>query len=449
MSDPASGTCAAAAPSLADAHAIRRWWALAGHPPGLTIVILTGLWEVFALAGMRAILIFYLVKQLAYGQTHAAQVYSLSIGSSFMMTLIGALIADRWLGVQRAVLVGALLMTAGLVALPASSLFYPALLLTVLGSGLLKPSLVALIGPLYSHDDARRDRAFVLYKAGCNAGAIFSPILCGALGELYGWTWGLAACGAGMIVSVIIFVLGRQHVREVRVKPRGEQGPHPRSAAPSITSLAPLGLALCACVLFFAAHGQQGATIALWLDGGVERTLHVADAQFVLPAAWFQSLNPIVIVLATPIVNWLWTRRAGMQLATDQLRKMRWGSALLTLSFCVLAMASVGQGTSSANLLWPCAALVLLAVGELYFDAIGQAFVLRHAGRRSLSTLAGVWFAAQALGYVASGWLADAAWGPQRAMTFFALMAVVAAASAGLIAVAGRAARNNLDEHHT
>ena len=164
------------------------WWALPGHPSGLTVVILTGLWEVFALAGMRAILIYYLVKQLAYADADAAQVYSLSMGASFMMSLAGALIADRWLGTRRAVVIGALLMSAGLIGLLARQLLYPALALTVLGSGLLKPSLVAMVGRLYEHDDARRDRAFVLYKAGCNAGAIFSPIVCGVLGELYGWT---------------------------------------------------------------------------------------------------------------------------------------------------------------------------------------------------------------------------------------------------------------------
>lgn len=415
----------------------RPWWALAGHPVGVTVVILTGMWELFALMGMRTILVYYLVKELAFPEAQAIQVYSLSTAASFMMSLAGALLADRWLGLRRAVLAGALIMAAGHLALLAPHLLYVALALIVLGYGLLKPSLVALLGRLYAPDDPRRDRAFVLYKAGCGAGAIFSPIVCGWLGETYGWTWGLAVCGVGMTISAATFVAGRKHLRELADVPelQARADASPASAA-SLASHASLILALIACVLFATAYGQQGGTIALWIDSSVDRQIDFAGAQYTLPAAWFQALNPIVILAAAPLLHFLWARRETQPGRATQLPKMRFGALLLAIAFGSLALGSWHGQAAQVSPAWPIFGFILMAAAELYFDAIGQAFVVGRAGRKSSSTLVGVWFTVQALGFVVAGWVADVAWGSTRAAAFFALMAAISAASWVVVAVA-------------
>jgi proton-dependent oligopeptide transporter, POT family len=419
------------------------WWSISGHPPGMTIVILTGLWEIFALAGMRTILVYYLVKQVHFADALAIQVYSLSTAAAFMMSLAGALLADHYLGARRAIAIGAVLMAVGHISLLSPQLLYPALGLIVLGNGLLKPSLVAMIGRLYSIEDPRRDRAFVLYKAGCNAGGIFSPIVCGVLGETFGWTWALAACGVGMLISTATFVGGRKYLPATDVPPPKASNALADSEVATTRARVfyyPLALALFSCMLFAAAHGQQGATIALWTDRDVDRALSFGDWSYVFPAAWFQSLNPIVIVLATPIVNLLWSSVAARQTSAGQLRKMRFGAMLLTVSFCVFALASATRGSGAISALWPCAALILLALGELYFDAIGQAFVIGHASRKSVTTFVSIWFLVQAFGFTIAGWIAEA-WGVIAPAPFFWLIAALAAASCAVVALASYLAR--------
>ncbi len=411
-------------------------WPLRGHPVGLVIVVLTGMWEVFALFGMRTVLVFYLTQSLAFAPAAAVEIYSLSTSAAMAMSLVGAVLADRVIGIRRAVVIGAIGMAAGHLLLVVPGMLFPALALVVIANGLFKPALVSQMNRLYDPDDPHRDRAFTLYKAGCNGAAIFAPIVTGLVGEAYGWPVALGVCGVGMVIACVTFVLGRRYLME---------STHLRSAvdesvgAPGQRGVAigRLALVLLGSALFWSAHGQQGGTIALWADTAVNRAVSIFGRPFEIPATWFQSVNPIIIVCATPVINWWWARRHALGRGADELRKMTLGAVFLGTSLTIVALAGYWSGKHLVPCVWLFGALFLLTLGELYFDALGQAFVLRLATPTTATTFVSFWFVTLAAGFAGAGWLAQA-WGHISIPWYFLSAALLAGAAAVLVASARR-----------
>jgi POT family proton-dependent oligopeptide transporter len=173
------------ASDTATKDAERRWF---GHPPGLTILFLTEMWEKFSYFGMRALLVYYMTKALAMRQEDASWVYGGYTSFAYFTPILGGLLADRWLGRRRAVILGGSIMAVGhfLMAFPA--LFYPALATIAIGNGFFLPSLPSQVRHLYAADDPRGNTAFSVYYVGINLGAVLAPLVCGTLGELYGIT---------------------------------------------------------------------------------------------------------------------------------------------------------------------------------------------------------------------------------------------------------------------
>ncbi len=408
---------------------------IGAHPAGLVVVILTGMWEVFALFGMRSVLVFYLTQDLAFSSVSAIQVYSLSTSAAMAMSLVGGVVADRWLGVQRAVICGAIGMAAGHLLLVVPQLLFPALLLLTVSNGLFKPSLVAQMNRLYATNEPARDRAFTLYKAGCNGAAIFAPIVTGIVGTAWSWRAALALCGIGMVISSVIFLAFRRYLVEADF--RGAAGIDKDSAPQNRgTLITQLALVLLGAVLVWTAHGQQGGTIAVWAESAVDRRITIDGSAMYIPAAWFQSVNPIIIVCCTPLINWWWARRGGANGAAGELRKLRTGAILLTVSFVIVAIAAQ-MYTTLVPSAWLFIALFFLTVGELYFDAIGQAFLLRFASVRSMTMFVSLWFVTLAAGFAGAGLLAQF-WGRVPTSWYFSGVAALAAAAAVAIIFAGR-----------
>jgi proton-dependent oligopeptide transporter, POT family len=406
-------------------------WPLRGHSRGLMIAALTGMWEVFAIFGMRTVLVFYLIKDLAFAPTAAVEVYSFSTAAAFATPLLGALAADRVIGIQRAVLVGAITMAVGHALLLVPSLLYPALAIITLGNGLFKPSIISQVGLLYSPDDPRRDRAFVIFKASCNAGAIFSPLVCGAIGQVFGWPAALAVCSASMAVSALIYAAGKHYL--------GSHLPHQqrsttKSTAP-LSGLAALSLVLLSAAIFWTAHGQQAGTIALWAEKSVDRSLTFWGHVFSVPATWFQSINPIIIVLSTPLIAWLWSKPSAVERGRGEMRKMIAGTMLLAASFGVAALAAATSSAGSVAVAWLLVSLLLLTLGEMYFDPIAQAFVLRLASTRTMSTFVSFLLLTQAIGFAGAGWVATL-WGRIETAHYFLVIAAIAGASACVLLAA-------------
>lgn len=418
----------------AEHAAPRAPWPLRGHPLGLVIVVLTGMWEVFALFGMRTVLVFYLIQNLAFTPGAAVEVYSLSTAAAMGMSLVGAVLADRVIGVRRAVIIGALGMAAGHLLLVIPSLLFPALALVVAANGLFKPALVSQLNRLYDTADPRRDRSFTIYKAGCNGAAIFAPIITGLVGRAYGWPVALAICGVGMVIACVTFLVGAHRLTEAPSHLESAARQSVEERTPRGRAIGTLLLVLLGSALFWSAHGQQGGTIALWAESAVNRVVPVFGRPFEIPATWFQSVNPIIIVCVTPILNWWWARRHALGQGSDELRKMSLGAVFLTASLVVVALAGYWSGAHRVAVAWLFGALFLLTLGELYFDALGQAFVLRLATAKTATTFVSFWFLTLAAGFAGAGWLAQV-WGHVSVPLYFLFAAAVAAGAAVLMRI--------------
>jgi proton-dependent oligopeptide transporter, POT family len=241
-----------------------------GQPRGLTILFLTQMWEIFSYYGMRTLLVYYMTKQLLIGQEKASLIYGTYTAMAYFTPILGGVIADRWLGRRRAVIIGASIMAAGHFMMAFEPSFYLALATIALGNGLFVPSLPSQINDLYRSDDPRRSWAYNVYYVGINLGGFLAPLICGTLGELYGWHWGFGAAGVGMLAGLVIYILGGRYLPD--------QAPVAHKAAPASTSilnhrstlvlLLAIGLAV---TVFRAAYEQIGNTVALWSDVGIDR----------------------------------------------------------------------------------------------------------------------------------------------------------------------------------
>src|SRR5260221_1781023 len=203
---------------------------MGGHPKGLTTLFFTEFWERFSYYGMRAILTLFMVAKVAEGGlgldvATAAAIYGFYTPGVFFMGIPGGWIAGRLLGQRNAVLYGGILIAMGHYSLAIDSRpsFYAGLVLIVLGTGLLKPNISAIVGQLYSADDNRRDAGFSIFYMGINMGAFLSPLVCGTLAERVGWHWGFGAAGVGMTLGLIPDVVGGSrlgHAGIPREKPK-------------------------------------------------------------------------------------------------------------------------------------------------------------------------------------------------------------------------------------
>src|SRR5574337_211936 len=186
-----------------------------GHPRGLSTLFFTEMWERFSYYGMRAFLILYMVHVLRFDDRHAGSVYGTYTASAWAAAIVGGIIADRWLGQYKSVLIGGIIIALGHFTLAFHPLpfFYVGLSLIVIGTGLLKPNVSGIVGSLYEREDARRDAGFSLFYMGINLGAALGPFIAGYLAQRVDWHLGFACAGVGMTLGLIQYVAGRKHLR--------------------------------------------------------------------------------------------------------------------------------------------------------------------------------------------------------------------------------------------
>ncbi len=190
-----------------------------GHPRGLYTLFGAEAWERFSYYGMRALLVLYLVNRIKMPREAALQIYGLYTGLVYLTPLLGGYLADKYLGRRKAVLIGGMVMALGQVALAFESLLFPALALLIAGNGFFKPNISTMVGGLYREGDSRRDGAFTIFYMGINLGALFSPIVCGNLGERVGWAFGFGAAAVGMALGLAQFVWGQDSLGSTGLPP--------------------------------------------------------------------------------------------------------------------------------------------------------------------------------------------------------------------------------------
>ncbi len=182
---------------------------LFGHPTGLFTLFFAEMWERFSFYGMRALLVFYLIKGfLGYGDKDAYAVYGAYTALVYMTPFFGGLLADRLLGARRAVILGGMLMACGQLLLTVENTyaFFTGLALLICGNGFFKPNISTIVGSLYPQGSSKRDGGFTIFYMGINLGAAMSPLLCGYVGETYGWHWGFGLASLGMLIGLAVFV---------------------------------------------------------------------------------------------------------------------------------------------------------------------------------------------------------------------------------------------------
>lgn len=423
-----------------------------GHPAGLFVLFFTEMWERFSYYGMRSLLVLYMVRQLivavqggdvVYGfnglqtllesvfgplsvQALASQIYGLYTGLVYFTPLFGGMLADIYWGQRKTVIVGGALMAAGHFLMAWQSCFLPALLLLILGNGCFKPNISTQVGNLYAANDPRRDGAFTVFYMGINLGALLSPLICGTLGQFYGWHYGFAAAGVGMVIGLAVYCWGQRYLALDRLSgtsvARADDAPLSRREWQAIAGL----LALATInILFWAVYEQQGNTLQLFADQNTDWEIWGWN----MPSTWFQALNPAFIIILAPLLGSL----PGRQFSS--IGKMAFGAGLLALAFLLLILAVVDvPENAKISCLWLLACTLIYTVGELYFSPVGLSLVSKVSPPRLVSMLMGMWFLSAFFGNFLSGYIGTF-YATLAKDDFFLLLATLAGCS-GLAIVA-------------
>ncbi|MFC3716356.1 peptide MFS transporter [Luteimonas soli] len=399
-----------------------------GQPRGLTILFLTQMWELFSYYGMRTLLVYYMTKQLLFAQDKASVIYGTYTAMAYFTPILGGAIADRWLGKRNAVMIGGGIMAIGHFVMAFEPMFYVALATIALGNGLFLPSLPSQINDLYAADDPRRGRAYNVYYVGLNVGGLLAPLVCGTLGELYGWHYGFGAAGVGMFLGLLIYLAGRRYLppEPPRVAP-------PVAAAPDVradhrrTWWLLLGVGIAATV-FRGAYEQIGNTLPLWIDTGVDRAL----LGFTIPMTWFQSLNPLLVISMTPLLLMAWRRRADRGHETSPAMRMAIGALVVAVAYVLLAAVTALAGDARVGWAWLVAFFVILTFGELYILPTGLGLFAKLAPPRLGATTVASWFLAIFSGSLLAG-VVGMLWSKVGHPAFFLLLAGLAMVAAALL----------------
>ncbi|ARQ01611.1 peptide MFS transporter [Pseudorhodoplanes sinuspersici] len=423
--------------------------AVLGHPKGLAFLFATEMWERFSYYGMRSLLVLYMVHYLLledrsqnvvgyttlksvleglFGplgvQPFSSHIYGLYSAFVYLTPILGGLIADRWLGQRRTVILGAALMAIGHFMMAFETLFLLALVVLILGSGAFKPNISTQVGGLYAPGDRRRDRAFSIFYVGINLGAFLAPLVCGTLGENYGWHYGFTAAGVGMMLGLAIYLIGLPNLPHDRVRLRCDEPRKPldRDEWRAIMALAMLFLPV---TLFWATYEQQGNTIALWANVNTDRSINLLVWRGEIPTTWFQAFNPFMIFAFTPLIVALWSWQAKRNSEPSTIVKMALGCFGVALANLILVLAAWHSGADKASWLWLLAFFAVITIGELYISPIGLSLVTKIAPGRLVSMLMGIWLATSFVGNFISGWLGSF-WSAMDKSLFFMMIAAIA-----------------------
>jgi POT family proton-dependent oligopeptide transporter len=398
-----------------------------GQPRGLTVLFLTNMWEQFSYFGMRALLVYYMTSTLLFGQEKASSIYGFYTAFAYFTPIIGGTIADRWLGKRRAVIIGATVMAAGHFMMAFEPAFYVALATIALGNGLFLPTLPSQINDLYAANDPRRPWAYNVYYVGVNVGAFLAPLVCGFLGETYGWHYGFGAAGVGMLAGLIIYLWGQRHLPREQVLPERAVAETRSQHRGRDTFLLLLGIGL-AVTVFRGAYEQIGNTFALWMRDDVDRVI----AGFEVGAAMFFSLNPLLVMVMTPFLLKRWKRLAMQDRELSVMQKMACGALIVAASYLLVAVAETVSGGGRAHWMWLLSYFVLFTLGELYILPNGLGIFARLAPPKLGASTVAAWYLATFTGSLLAGQVGRL-WSHFGHVGFFVMLAAIASAAAAFL----------------
>jgi POT family proton-dependent oligopeptide transporter len=429
--------------------------AFLGHPKGLAYLAFTEMWERFSYYGMTALLALYMVQQLLLpghaehvlglggvrvllggdgltAQEFASLIFGWYSGLVYFTPILGGWIADRWLGAKRTVVLGALLMSAGHIAMAFDASFLIALGLLICGSGCLKGNISAQVGRLYPvPEESRRTQGYTIFSAGINIGAVLGPLACGWVGATYGWRYGFGLAGALMILALVIYLSGQPHLPEGGA--RRERIAYPPLTAAETRRTWLLILVIALTVFGNTAYPMIWSIGILWVDQHVSLATPLGD----VPASWFNSVDAFASIVAVPplVALWRWQAKRGHE--PGDVAKIGIGAGLTGLSALVLAAGSALSGGAPIPVYWPLIGFFGMGVAFLYAWPVTLALVSQTAPAKVNATLMGGAFLSLFAGSVAMGWVGSF-YDRMSPAAFWTLDAAIAFVGAMLIALLNR-----------
>ncbi|MCA0990613.1 peptide MFS transporter [Pseudalkalibacillus hwajinpoensis] len=427
-----------------------------GHPKGLFTLFFTEFWERFSYYGMRAILVFYMYYEVSKGglgleQNTALAIMSIYGSLVYMSGVIGGWLADRIFGTSRAVFYGGIFIMFGHIALsfPGSlAMFFVSMVLIVIGTGLLKPNVSTVVGEMYSESDTRRDAAFSIFYMGINLGAFIAPLIVGKLMETKGFHWGFAAAAIGMFLGLVVFLITKKkNLGLAGTFVPNPLGPVEKKKYGLIAGLVVVGLTIIlgitipaglftlnvfinlvgifgivvptiyfivmyyspnttqtersrviayiplfiAAVMFWAIQEQGSTILAVYADKRTELEFMGIS----ISPAWFQSLNPLFIILLAPVFAWMWMKLGHRQPSIP--KKFSFGLLFAGLSFLVILLPAYFGGEGSlVSPLWLVLSYLIVVLGELCLSPVGLSATTKLAPKAFSAQTMSLWFLASA-----------------------------------------------------
>ena len=444
-----------------------------GHPKGLYFVFTTAMSERISYYGMRAIFTLYLIKALLMDKELASSIYGNYTGLVYLTPLIGGYVADRYWGMRRSILWGAILMLVGQMFMFFSALYYQnselahwlmyiGLASLIFGNGFFKPNITTMVGSLYEPGDKRLDAAYTIFYMGVNVGAFIAPLLAGYLGDTGNpadFKWGFLAAAVGMFLSLILFIGWKN---KFLIGPNGEQlglvaaskvesNKSEKDKAPaksssqnikefiiwafglvalfslfhfafefdligafifslcivipayvitdrSLTKIEKQRIAVIYMIAFFviffwAAFEQAGASLTYFADEQTNRKIF----GWTMPASYFQSFNPVFVVVFAPLMSWLWLKLGSKNMEPASPTKQAMGLFLLSVGYLVIALGVHGvEPGVKVSIMWLTGLYFIHSMGELMLSPIGLSMVNKLAPIRFASLLMGIWYLSMA-----------------------------------------------------
>lgn len=441
-----------------------------GHPRGLATLFFTEMWERFSYYGGRALLILFMTYAVTEGglgldETTAGAIYGLYTGAVYLLCLPGGWVADRLIGQQNAVFYGGILIAVGnfMLAIPAAAMFYLGLIVIVLGTGLLKPNVSAIVGQIYKEDTgARRDAGFSIFYMGINLGAFIAPLVSGTIGENVSWRLGFATAGVAMLFGVVQYKLTSHYLGDAGKLPYATNIQTRRKewygvlaglvllvlAVLAVTTglwkvdivalatkvgitivtlavvffgavllfgklsgvekkrIVVIAIFFVAAAMFWSGFEQAATTFNLFADRFTDRSLFGGFfPEGVHPTTWYQSLNPIFIIALSPVFAWIWVALGKRNLEPSAPFKFSLGLIQLGIGFGVMALAAgiVVSSDDKALPTWLLLTYLVHTTGELCLSPIGLSAVTKLSPPRYVGQMMGTWFMGASLGNLIAG----------------------------------------------
>ena len=424
-----------------------------GHPKALYFLAFTELWERFSFYGMTSLLTLYMVKQLllpghaehvaglaALRQVFelrapmtdlafAALIYGWYSGLVYFTPILGGWIADRALGSNRTVIIGALLMSAGHLAMSFDLSFLLALVLLILGSGCLKGNISAQVGALYPAEaESLRARGFTIFSTGINIGAAAGPLVTGSVVAVFGWHAGFGVAAGLMLLALVTYIVGQRYLPASR--PLGE-----RRAKRSPLSAAERQRVWVLFAIIALTIPAEIAYPMVWSIGivWVDQQVNLTSAFGTAPASWFSSVDSIGSILAAPVLIVLWAWQARRKFEPDSLGKIGIGMVLICLSAMVLAIGSArSSAPGQVAVGWALSGFLLMGFAWMYYWPTLLALVSHAAPRSVTGAMMGAAFLSPFIAHTAAGWVGSF-YDQMSPSAFWTMDAGIAALGAALV----------------